>query len=250
MKNYCAMGILLSLLGCGGGGGDAGGENASVSSSSTTAYSDDKLDIFVMFQSMGGKKARASSIPKTAVNNTLLTLGKGDAIGVTVDGVKQVLSREENTDVASYSLDTVSDASEYVLTFSRESNNASYSVLFNQDALPVPMSLTHSFAGEVISINVSREAGHFYSIPWMALNCFSERESLTTAVHSSLDENGSYQQSLKTAFDSTQSELLQRFDECHVDFTVSASRLENASQYRDGPLNVSVSKIKEIRIDL
>ena len=47
-----------------------------------------------------------------------------------------------------------------------------------------------------------------------------------------------------------QSKLLQRFDECHVEFTVSASRSENAGQYRDGPLNVSISNIKEIRIDL
>ncbi|MFD2176934.1 hypothetical protein [Veronia pacifica] len=251
MKKYFAIGFLIASSGCGGGGGDGTAvENTPVPSSSTTAYGDDKLDIYVSFESMDGNKAKASSIPRAAADNTLLTLGEGDAIEVTVDGVNQELSRQENTEVASYSLDTVSDASEYELTFSRESNNTSYSVNFTQDALPVPVSLTHSFAGEVISIDVSQEAGHFYSIPWMALNCSSERESLTAAADSSLDENGSYQQSLKGAFDSTQSELLQRFDKCHVDITVSASKIENAGPYRDGPLKVSVSNIKEIRIDL
>ncbi len=254
MKLYYAS-VLALLVGCGGGSG--GGSSSSANSEDTvTRYSSDyaasDLRVFFALSVISPSEAEIEGYVQDSSFNYVAING-GDQLVAEVDSLNFSLAETSvEGGVYYYGGDVSASASEYIVKLLR-GDVVQSSLAVNE--LPLPFTLTTSFAGEVIDVSWAPEADHTYSYLVETLTCKNSIETNIRTVSPDINagehllNSGSYNKSLSEVFGQTQAQLTQGFDSCIFEMDIIASKDSLPSQ-TNGQLTLDVVQKRKIKIEL
>lgn len=253
-KLYCAL-MLTLLVGCGGGSG--GGSSSSANSEDTvTRYSSDyaasDLRVFFALSVTSPSEAEIEGYVQDSSFNYVAING-GDQLVAEVDSLNFSLAETSvEGGVYYYGGDVSASASEYIVKLLR-GDVVQSSLAVNE--LPLPFTLTTSFAGEVIDVLWAPEADHTYSYLVETLTCKNSIETNIRTVSPDINagehllNSGSYNKSLSEVFGQTQAQLTQGFDSCIFEMDIIASKDSLPSQ-TNGQLTFDVVQKRKLIIEL
>ncbi|MEZ8820154.1 hypothetical protein AB4562_27160 [Vibrio sp. 10N.222.54.A1] len=253
-KLYCAL-MLTLLVGCGGGSG--GGSSSSANSEDTvTRYSSDyaasDLRVFFALSVTSPSEAEIEGYVQDSSFNYVAING-GDQLVAEVDSLNFSLAETSaEGGVYYYGGDVSASASEYIVKLLR-GDVVQSSLAVNE--LPLPFTLTTSFAGEVIDVSWAPEADHTYSYLVETLTCKNSIETNIRTVSPDINagehllNSGSYNKSLSEVFGQTQAQLTQGFDSCIFEMDIIASKDSLPSQ-TNGQLTFDVVQKRKLIIEL
>lgn len=255
LKKLYYASILALLVGC--GGGSSGGSSSSANSEDTvTRYSSDyaasDLRVFFALSVTSPSEAEIEGYVQDSSFNYVAING-GDQLVAEVDSLNFSLAETSvEGGVYYYGGDVSASASEYIVKLLR-GDVVQSSLAVNE--LPLPFTLTTSFAGEVIDVSWAPEADHTYSYLVETLTCKNSIETNIRTVSPDINagehllNSGSYNKSLSEVFGQTQAQLTQGFDSCIFEMDIIASKDSLPSQ-TNGQLTLDVVQKRKIKIEL
>lgn len=256
LKKLYYASILALLLGCGGGSGDSSSSSSANSENSVTRYSSDysasDLQVFFALSIISSSEAEIEGYVQDSSFNYVAING-GDQLVAEVDSLNFPLAETSvKGGVYYYGGDVSASASEYIVKLLR-GNVVQSSLAVNE--LPLPFTLTTSFAGEVIDVSWAPEADHTYSYVVETLTCTNSTETNIRTVSPDINagdhllNSGSYSKSLSEVFGQTQAQLTQGFDSCIFEMDIIANKDSLPSQ-TNGQLTFDVVQKRKIIIEL
>ncbi|MEZ8041490.1 hypothetical protein ACED25_18045 [Vibrio sp. 1F263] len=255
LKKLYYASILALLVGCGGGSG--GGSSSSANSVDTvTRYSSDyaasDLRVFFALSVTSPSEAEIEGYVQDSSFNYVAING-GDQLVAEVDSLNFSLAETSvEGGVYYYGGDVSASASEYIVKLLR-GDVVQSSLAVNE--LPLPFTLTTSFAGEVIDVSWAPEADHTYSYLVETLTCKNSIETNIRTVSPDINagehllNSGSYNKSLSEVFGQTQAQLTQGFDSCIFEMDIIASK-DSLPPQTNGQLTLDVVQKRKIKIEL
>lgn len=253
MKLYLVSALAL-LAGC--GGGDSGSSTPSNTDPNVTRYSSDyevsDLRMFFTLSAISSSDAEvAAYVQDTSFN--YVAINGGDQLVAEVDSVNFSLAETSvEGGVYYYGADLSASASEYIVELLRD-NVVQSSLTVNE--LPLPFTLTTSFAGEIIDVSWAPESDHTYSYVVETLTC---KNSVETNIRTAspniiagdhLLNSGSYNKSLSEIFGQTQAQLTQGFDSCTFEMDIIATKDSIPTQF-NGQITLDVQQKRTVRVDI
>lgn len=253
MKLYLAP-VLALLTGC--GGGDGGASTTSTPDSNVTRHSSNyaasDLQVFFTLSAISSSNAEIEAyVQDTSFN--YVAINGSDRLAAKVDSVSFSLAEASvGGGVYYYSADVSASASEYIVELLR-GNVVQSSLTANE--LPLPFTLTTSFAGEVIDVSWAPESDHTYSYVVETLTCTNSTETNIRTVSPDINSGehllnaGSYNKSLGEIFGQTQTQLTQGYDTCTFEMDIIATKDSILTQ-SNGQITLDVQQKRTIRVDI
>ncbi len=170
---------------------------------------------------------------------------------VEVDSVSFSLA-ETSVEGGYYGAGVSASASEYIAELLR-SNVVQSSLTVNE--LPLPFTLTTSFAGEVIDVSWAPESNHTYSYIVETLTCTNSAETNIRTVSPDINRGehllnaGSYNKSLSEIFGQTQAQLTQGYDTCIFEMGIIATK-DSIPTQSNGQITMDVQQKRMVRVDI
>jgi len=253
MKFYYVL-IPLLLTGC--GGGDGGSSTTSALDSNVTRYSSDysvsDLQVLFTLSAVSSSDAEvAAYVQDTSFN--YVAINGGDRLVAEVDSVNFSLAETSvEGGVYYYGADVSASASEYIVELLRD-NVVQSSLTVNE--LPLPFTLTTSFAGEVIDVSWAPESDHTYSYVVEMLTCTNSVETNIRTVSPDINSGehllnaGSYNKSLSEIFGQTQAQLTQGYNTCTFEMDIIATK-DSIPTLSNGQITLDVQQKRTVRVDI
>lgn len=253
MKLYLASALAL-LAGC--GSGDSDSSNSLNTDSNVTRYSSDyatsDLQMFFTLSATSTSNAEIEGyVQDTSFN--YVAINGGDQLVAEVDSVNFSLAETSvEGGVYYYGADVSANASEYIVKLLR---NGVVQSSLTVNELPLPFTLTTSFAGEVIDVSWAPEADHTYSYVVETLTCTNSVETNIRAVSPDINSGeyllnaGSYNKSLNEIFGQTQAQLTQGYDTCTFEMDIVATK-DSIPTQSNGQITLDVEQKRTVRVDL
>ena len=208
-----------------------------------------------MSYTLSGKSSSIAAVSATVKDSALnlLAINGSDQLIIEVDGINFPLAETSAQDgIYHYITNVLANSSEYIVKFLRD-NEVQRSLTVNE--LPLPFTLTTSFAGEIINVSWAPESDHSYSYLSETLTCSNSVEknirvnSPDIASGEHVLNSGSYNKSLSDIFGQTQAQLIQGFDTCIFEMDIFASKSSIPSQ-SNGLITLDVFQKRTVRVDL
>lgn len=253
MKLYYVL-VSLLLAACGGGG--SGNSTTSNTDSNVTRYSSDyatsDLQMFFTLSATSASNAEVEAyVQDTSFN--YVAINGGDQLVAEVDSVNFSLTETSvEGGVYYYGADVSASASEYIVELLR-GNVVQSSLTVNE--LPLPFTLTTSFAGEVIDVSWGPESDHTYSYVVETLTCTNSVETNIRTVSPDINSGehllnaGSYNKNLSEIFGQTQAQLTHGFDTCTFEMDIIATK-DSIPTQSNGQITLDVEQKRTVRVDI
>ncbi|MFM2591299.1 hypothetical protein [Vibrio sp. TBV020] len=253
MKHYFIL-IVALLTGC--GGGDGGGSTTSTPDSNVTRYSSDyavsDLQVLFTLSAVSSSDAEVTAyVQDTSFN--FVAINGSDQLVAEVDSVNLTLAETSVEDgVYYYGSDVSANVSEYIVKLLR---NGVVQSSLTVNELPLPFTLTTSFAGEVIDASWAPEADHTYSYVVETLTCTNSVETNIRTVSPDINSGehllnaGSYNKSLSEIFGQTRAQLTQGFDTCTFEMDIIATK-DSIPTQSNGQITLDVQQKRTVRVDI
>ncbi len=228
----------------------------SITDSNVTRYSSDyevsNLQVFFTLSATSASNAKVEAYVQDTSFNYVAISGN-DQLVAEVDSVSLPLS-ETPVEIGAhyYGADLSANASEYIVKLSRD--NVVQSSL-TVDELPLPFTLTTSFAGEVIDVSWAPEADHEYSYIVETLTCKNNGETNIRSMSPDISAGdnllnaGSYNKSLSEIFGQTQAQLTHGYDTCTFEMDIIATKVSIPIK-SNGQITLDVQQKRTVKIDL